>query len=210
MPEPHSIALFALAALVLLLAPGPNFVYILTRSISQGPRAGVISALGVELGTLVHVGAAAVGLSSLLAASAPAFDIVRYIGAAYLIYLGIRAIWGREDIGLEPTEASPRAGLRLLRDGVLVNVFNPKVALFFLAFLPQFVDPAQGSAAGQILVFGALMAAMGLCVDLAFALGGGRVGRWLRRHPVVAARQHYAVGGVYLSMGAAAALSGRD
>ncbi|MFC3997563.1 LysE family translocator [Nocardiopsis sediminis] len=209
MPEPHSIVLFVLAALVLILAPGPNFIYILTRSVSQGPRAGVISALGVELGTLVHVGAAAVGLSSLLAASAIAFDVVRYIGAAYLIYLGIRAIVGRGDIDVEPGGAPPRAGLRILRDGVLVNVFNPKVALFFLAFLPQFVDPAQGSAVGQILVYGALMAAMGLCMDLVFAFGGGGVSRWLRRHPVVAARQRYAVGGVYLSMGAAAALSGR-
>lgn len=209
MPQPHTLALFVLAAAALIVVPGPNLLYILTRSISQGRRAGVVSALGVETGTLVHVAAAAIGLSSLLATSALAFDIVRYVGAAYLVYLGVRALTNREPLDLGTEAAPPRALVRVFRDGMLINVFNPKVALFFLAFLPQFVDPAGGSAVAQIVVFGAIMGVMGLAMDLTYALSGGAVSTWLRRRPKIAARQRFAVGGVYLSMGAAAAMSGR-
>ncbi|MBB6171812.1 threonine/homoserine/homoserine lactone efflux protein [Nocardiopsis mwathae] len=183
MPEPHTLGLFLLAAGALVL------IYILTQSVSQGRAAGVVSALGVETGTLVHVTSAAIGLSSLLATSALAFDIVEYLGAAYLVYLGVRTILTRpaETPGhTDPGTPAPRPTARIFRDGLLVNVLNPTVALFFLALLPQFVDPAQGPAATQILVFGAIMAAMGLTVDLAMALGG-----------------------VYLAMGAATALTGR-
>ncbi|PSK98955.1 threonine/homoserine/homoserine lactone efflux protein [Murinocardiopsis flavida] len=209
MPQPHVLALFTAAAIALIVVPGPNLLYILTRSVSQGRRAGVISAFGVETGTLVHVAAAAIGLSSLLATSAVAFDIVRYAGAAYLVYLGVRALADRAPLDLGTEAAPPRALARVFRDGMLVNVFNPKVALFFLAFLPQFVDPAAGPPAMQILVFGAIMASLGLAMDLTFAFGGGAVSAWLRRRPAIASRQRFAVGGVYLSMGAAAALSGR-
>ncbi|RCV47358.1 LysE family translocator [Marinitenerispora sediminis] len=208
--DTHTLAIFIAAGAALVIAPGPNLIYILTRSVSQGRRAGVISSLGVETGTLVHITATAVGLSSLLAASELAFNVVKYVGAGYLVYLGIRALRDGDQLSLTPSSATPpRALPRVYRDGILVSIFNPKVALFFMAFLPQFVDPAQGSVVAQVVQLGGIMAVMGLAMDLVYALGGGAIGGWLARRPALASRQHYLVGGVYLSLGAATALSGR-
>jgi threonine/homoserine/homoserine lactone efflux protein len=208
MPAPETLLVFSLAALVLVAVPGPNLIYIATRSLGQGRRAGVASALGVETGTLVHIAAAAVGLSALIASSGTAFEVVRYAGAAYLVYLGVRTLLRREEHRLDPAAtASPRLR-RAYVEGVLVNVLNPKVALFFLAFLPQFVDPARGSAAEQILVLGLVLCALGCAVDMAYAFAAGAVGGWLRRRPGFARRQGYVTGSVYLALGVAAALSG--
>jgi len=130
MPEPATLLVFSLAALVLVAVPGPNLIYITTRSIGEGRRAGLASALGVESGTLVHVAAAAVGLSALLASSAVAFSVVKYAGAAYLVYLGVRTLLRAEDAG--ETENLPPSSLgRAYRQGLLVQLLNPKVALFF-------------------------------------------------------------------------------
>lgn len=206
MPEPMTLLLFALAAAVLVAIPGPNHVYIVTRSISGGRRAGLASAVGVETGTLVHVFAAAVGLSAIVASSAVAFDVVRYLGAAYLIFLGIRALRG-EGIGeLEATrpEESMR---RVYVDGVIVNVLNPKVALFFLSFLPQFLDPSR-SVSGQVVTLGLVLIAIGLTSNVAYALAADALGGWLRRRPSFARRQGIVVGCIYLTLGAAAALTG--
>jgi threonine/homoserine/homoserine lactone efflux protein len=208
MPEPETLLLFSLAALALVAVPGPNLVYIATCSLSEGRRAGVASALGVETGTLVHTTAAAVGLSALVASSGTAFEVVRYAGAAYLVFLGVRTLLRREEHRFDPAAtASPRLR-RAYVEGVLVNVLNPKVALFFLAFLPQFVDPARGSAAEQILILGLILCALGCMVDMAYAFAAGALGGWLQRRPGFARRQAYFTGSVYLALGVAAALTG--
>jgi threonine/homoserine/homoserine lactone efflux protein len=140
MPESGTFLVFVLSALALVLVPGPNVIYIVTRGVDQGRRAGLASACGVETATLVHVAAAAAGLSALLASSAAASEVVRYAGAAYLAYLGVRTLLSDDGIG--SGDSPPPARLaRVYTEGFLVNLLNPKVALFFLAFLPQFVDP---------------------------------------------------------------------
>ena len=151
-PDAATLGLFVAAAVALLVVPGPAVLYIVTRSIEQGRSAGLVSVLGVHLGSLVHITAAAVGLSSLLVSSAAAFNVVKYLGAAYLIFLGIRALITRVEPGEPEVRAAPLG--KLLRQGAVVNILNPKTALFFLAFFPQFVDPDAGSAALQIAFFG--------------------------------------------------------
>ena len=159
-----SLLLFVSAALVLLAIPGPAVLYVTSRSIGQGRSAGLVSALGIGVGTLVHVAAAAVGLSALLMSSAVAFSAVKYLGAAYLIYLGVQKLRGAESLDL--SEEAPRANLsRIFGQGVVVNILNPKTALFFFAFLPQFVDSSRGSVAVQILFLGTLFAVMGITSD---------------------------------------------
>src|SRR6478735_12710079 len=146
MPSSSTLAVFCAAALALVVVPGPAVTYIVTQSIDKGRSAGLASAFGVATGGLVHVAAAVVGLSALLASSATAFTIVKFVGAAYLIVIGIRRLLARHEDALEPeistTPGSPR---RLFAQGAVVNVLNPKTALFFLAFLPQFVNPDRGS-----------------------------------------------------------------
>ncbi|MEV4003425.1 LysE family translocator [Actinomadura sp. NPDC049753] len=194
--------LFLLAALTLVAIPGPNHLYITTRSVGEGRRAGIASALGVETGTLVHIAAAAGGLSAIVAASAKAFGFLRYAGAAYLIYLAYRALRSRHDPG-EP-DLEPRPLRRVYLDGVLVNVLNPKVVLFFLAFLPQFVDQDAGAVPLQIAVMGAATALIGLAADIVYAVAAGSIGAWLRARPAFRRRQRYATGLIYLALGAAA------
>lgn len=204
MPDRSTFLAFALASLALVVAPGPNLVYIVTRSVSQGRRAGLVSAVGVEAGTLVHITAAAVGLSRLVATSALAFSVVKYAGAAYLLYLGLRALRRREGLDLSAAARSLRLP-RVFRDGIVVNVLNPKVALFFLAFLPQFVDPARGASAAQILALGVVFFGIALTVDVLYAIVAGALSGWLRRRPAYLRRQRLVVGGVYLGLGVSAA-----
>jgi threonine/homoserine/homoserine lactone efflux protein len=203
MPAPATLLVFALAASVLVAIPGPNHIYIVTRSIAQGRRIGLASAFGVETGTLVHISAATVGLSALVASSAVAFDTLRYAGAAYLAYLGIRALLRDDAIELDGLAAPPSAR-RAYLDGVLVNVLNPKVALFFLAFLPQFVDPARGATSTQILVLGLVVFAIATTSDVVYALAAGALGGWLRSRPAFVRVQRYVTGCVYLGLAAAA------
>jgi threonine/homoserine/homoserine lactone efflux protein len=207
MPELGTLLVFAVAASALIAIPGPNHLYIAARGVSQGRGAALASALGVETGTLVHVGAAAAGVSAVIASSATAFNVVRYLGAAYLVYLGLRTLRRRDD-----HDAAVGAGATSLRrafaEGVMVNVLNPKVALFFLAFVPQFVDPERGPVATQMLVLGAVIFVMALASDLIYALAAGALGRRLRARAGFARRQRRFTGGVYLALGAAAALSG--
>lgn len=198
--------LFLLAALTLVAVPGPNHLYITTRSIGEGRRAGIASALGVETGTLVHIGAAAAGLSAVVAASATAFGVLRYAGAAYLVYLAYRTLRGGHEDG--ELDLKPRPLHRVYLDGALVNVLNPKVVLFFLAFLPQFADQDAGAVPLQIAVMGAVTALIGLVVDIAYAVAAGSVGEWLRVRPVFRRRQRYATGLIYLGLGAATVFAG--
>jgi threonine/homoserine/homoserine lactone efflux protein len=203
-PDRSTFLVFAVASLALVVAPGPNLVYIVTRSVSQGRRAGLVSAVGVEAGTLVHITAAAVGLSQLVATSALAFRVVKYAGAAYLLYLGLRALRRREGLDLSAAARSLRLP-RVFRDGIIVNVLNPKVALFFLAFLPQFIDPARGASATQILALGVVFFGIALTMDVLYAIVAGALRGWLRRRPAYLRRQRFVVGGVYLGLGVSAA-----
>jgi threonine/homoserine/homoserine lactone efflux protein len=205
-PDVASLGLFVLAALALLITPGPAVLYIVARSIDQGRRAGLVSMLGVHAGTLVHIAAAAAGLSALLAASAIAFSTVKYLGAAYLVYLGLRRLLAPAPA---PDAAAPpvRRLRRAFLDGVVVNVLNPKTALFFLAFLPQFVDVGRGQVGVQILVLGGIFVALGLVTDGSYALTAGTAAGWLRGHPRFLASERWVSGGMYIGLGVAAALA---
>ena len=204
--ETTRLGLFLAAVVVLLLTPGPAVFYIVTRSFHQGRRAGVVSAAGIAVGTLVHVAAAALGVSALLAASAAAFATLKYLGAAYLVYLGIRRL--REPDSEAARRETPRDGpSRIFQQGIVVNILNPKTALFVLAFLPQFVDPRR-PVAPQILALGLLFAAMGLVSDSAWALAAGSAARWLRASPGAERARRYVSGGAYIGLGLAAAFVG--
>ena len=207
-PGAASIGLFGLAAILLLLTPGPAVLYIVARSVEQGRLAGLISVCGITTGTLVHVLAAALGLSALLASSALAFGVVKYAGAAYLIYLGARRILSPSEAPAARVELPRRSLARLYRDGFIVNLLNPKTALFFVAFLPQFVDPSRGGAASQIVFLGLLFALMGLISDGLYALAAGAAGRWVRRNSGVSRWERYITGGVFIGLGVSAAIAG--
>ncbi|MFG2002188.1 LysE family translocator [Spirillospora sp. NPDC048911] len=198
--------LFLLAATTLIVIPGPNHLYITTRSIAEGRRAGIASALGVETGTIVHMAAAAAGLSAVIAASSTAFGIVRYAGAAYLVYMAIRTFRSRGDHGAP--DLKPQSLGRVYLDGALVNVLNPKVILFFLAFLPQFVDQKAGAVPMQILVMGLITGLIGLVSDILYALAADSIAGWLRARPTFQRRQRFATGVIYLGLGAAAVFAG--
>jgi threonine/homoserine/homoserine lactone efflux protein len=206
MPDPSRLALFVGAALLLLVVPGPSVLYIVTQSVSHGRRAGIVSVAGITTGTLVHIAAATVGLSALLASSAVAFDVVKYLGAAYLIAVGLRRLAGWER-SPDQQSRSPRDLKRLYRQGIVVNTLNPKTALFFLAFLPQFVDPERGRPWVQILVLGLLFATLGFLSDGVWAFVAGTLGERLRRSRRFPAVQRYASGAVFVGLGAVAALT---
>src|SRR5690348_6795518 len=156
-PDPSSLTLFVTGSIILLIIPGPAVFYVLSRAIGQGRSAGLVSAAGISVGTLCHATAAVLGLSALLASSARAFQIVKFAGAAYLIFLGVRTLLGSAvEQGL--ASGNGHSLLRVFGQGILVNVLNPKSALFFLAFLPQFVNPSKGHIASQILFLGVLFA----------------------------------------------------
>jgi len=194
-------------AMLLLLVPGPAVLYITSRSIGLGRAAGLVSAMGIAVGTLFHVAAATLGLSALLVSSASAFQLVKYAGAAYLIYLGIRTLRCGEAVTLDPT--GERRSLRnIFGQGVLVNLLNPKTALFFLAFLPQFVDPARGHATLQIFELGVLFALMGWMSDSVWATIAGTFGTRLRGNVRLRSTQRKISGGALIALGLASAFSG--
>src|SRR5215469_9004440 len=206
-PSHSSLLLFVTTAVVLLVIPGPAVFYILGRSVGQGRSAGLISALGIGVGTLVHVAAAALGLSALLVSSAAAFTMVKYLGAAYLIYLGVQKL--RRSDSFETSSEAGRTRLsHVFGQGIVVNTLNPKTALFFFAFLPQFVDPGRGRISVQILFLGLLFAVMGVLSDSIWALSSGTVAEWLRRDRRWMRTQRYVSGGVLISLGVATALAG--
>jgi threonine/homoserine/homoserine lactone efflux protein len=209
-PSAATIWVFVAATFVFLLIPGPAVMYIVTRSVAQGRRAGLASVLGIHTGTLVHVAAAVLGLSAVLATSAAAFTVVKIAGAAYLVYLGVRALLSRDADAEEGGVAATRSNRRLFGEGFVVNLLNPKTAVFFLAFVPQFVEPGAGNATAQLLVISAVYVAMGLVCDGAWALTSGWLGtRLAARRGVVTRRVRRASGVVYIALGAATALTGR-
>jgi threonine/homoserine/homoserine lactone efflux protein len=202
-----TVALFVTAALALLLVPGPAVLYIVARGIHQGRAAALVSVVGVHVGSLVHVAAATLGLSALIVSSALAFSLVKYLGAAYLIILGARTLLARQ--AADPADVpAPMSLARVFSQGVVVNVLNPKTALFFFAFLPQFVDPARGSVAVQTLLFGCLFVVLGIGSDGLYALLAGSVGRWLRQSARFPRLQRWFTGGVYVGLGVTTAVVG--
>ncbi len=207
MPDASTLLLFAAASLAFLAIPGPSVFYIVTRSLVRGRRAGVVSMLGVQAGGLVHVVAAAFGLSALIASSATAFTLVKYGGAAYLVFLGLRKLLShpREEPELEPSGPAPLSGL--FWHGVVVNVLNPKTALFFLAFLPQFVDPSA-PLAPQMLVLGLLLIGLGTLSDGTYALLAAGAGRRLRSTFASRRLLERLSGGVFVALGVVAAVAG--
>jgi len=209
MPEWSTLILFAAAASVLVFTPGPNTLYIIARSVQHGRRAGIVSSLGVETGTLIHVAAAAFGISALLSSSALAFNFVKYAGAAYLIYLGIKTLLTREKSAAAET-VKAKSLRRTFSQAVLVNVLNPKSAMFFFAFLPQFIDAERGAAATQILFFGAIVVVLGFTSGSLYSLLAGGIGNLLRGNLKFLRAQRYFAGSVYLGLGAATALTGTN
>lgn len=205
LPTPN-LALFITASLALLLAPGPDVLYIMARSINQGRSAGFVSVLAMQTGTLFHISAAALGLSAILLSSALAFDLVRYVGAAYLIYLGIRKL--RERDSESTLNAAPVSLRSVYRQGVVVAALNPKTALFFFAFLPQFVDPNGAAVPLQILLLGMIFMTLALCTDSLYAWTAGTAARWLRGNPQFQRLQRYVTGTVFIGLGVSMALTG--
>ena len=208
-PDTGTLAVFAAAAIALLVIPGPAVLYIVTQSIEHGRTAGLVSMLGIQTGGLVHVLAAALGLSALLMRSATAFEIVKFAGAGYLIFLGLRKLFSRERFETT-SERPPRRLDRLYRQGIVVNVLNPKTALFFFAFLPQFVDVDQGSVGLQIAVLGVFFLVLAIISDGMYALAAGTASDWLRGNPRFLRAERWISGTVLVGLGLTAALSGSN
>jgi threonine/homoserine/homoserine lactone efflux protein len=204
-PDSATLWVFALTAVALLVIPGPAVLYVVVQGAEQGRRVGLASVAGIHLGTLVHVAAATVGLSALIVASSLAFNVVKYAGAAYLIYVGIRKLLGRDNVEQvgRRRESLRHAFVR----GAVVNVLNPKTALFFLALLPQFVDTDRGGVWSQALVLGLVFVALGLVSDSLYAVAAGSVGELLRRRRRAL---RYGSGVVFIGLGTLAALAKRN
>jgi threonine/homoserine/homoserine lactone efflux protein len=200
------LSLFVSVATILVFMPGPNTLYIIARSIQQGRLAGFVSSLGVQVGTMVHILAASLGLSALLASSAVAFNAVKYAGAAYLIFLGIKTLLTKEKIELAKVRKVALG--RVFYQGIVVNLLNPKTALFFFAFLPQFIDVARGAIVLQVVLLGSILIFLGTLSDSIYALASGSIGNWLRGNLKFRRTQRYFAGSIYIGLGAATALSG--
>jgi threonine/homoserine/homoserine lactone efflux protein len=205
--ESSQLYLFLIASLALLLTPGPAVLYIVARSINQGRMAGIVSVLGVETANFFHASAAALGLSAILLSSALAFDIVKYLGAAYLIYLGIRKIVAREDQA--KTEVNKQESLsHIYSQGFVVNLFNPKTALFFFAFLPQFVNTSNGNITLQIFLLGIFFVVMAIITDGAYAIISSLIANQLNANQNFARNQRYFTGLIYIGLGVVTAFTG--
>ncbi len=207
MPDLHSLILFLAAGLALNIAPGPDMLYVAARGASEGRSAGIVSALGIGAGTLVHITLVALGLAALLSAVPVAYTLVRIGGAAYLIYLGVRAFGTHASLATRPLEPASLAAI--FRQGVITNVLNPKVALFFLAFLPQFVDPSRGNPVLQIVALGLLFDTTGTLVNLAVAVGSSRAAARLRRNSRAGTLLQKVTGVLFIGLGLRLAFAAR-
>jgi threonine/homoserine/homoserine lactone efflux protein len=205
MPSLSTYALFIATVLALLAIPGPAVLYVVSRSIDQGRRAGLASVLGITTGTVVHVTLATVGLSSLVLASKVAFDAVRYVGAAYLIFLGVRRLLTRQ-VEEEAAARAPRSQRDLYTQGLIVNLLNPKTIVFIFAFIPQFVDVNAGHVWLQIMLLGLTFAGLGLASDSLYAVVAGTVADRLRGTPFIARVERWVGGSVLIGLGVAAAI----
>ena len=206
MPNLHSFGLFLAAAFLLAITPGPGIFYVLARTLAGGRREGILSSCGTLLGGLVHVFAAALGVSAILAASALAFSIVKYAGAAYLIYLGMRMIRSRNlALDLAANPSAPRSGA--FRQGILTEVLNPKTALFFLSFIPQFIHPQSGHVFMQFVTLGVVSVGLNTSADVLVAFLAGSLGRKLTSSARLIRRQRVASGLAMIGLGVYVAAS---
>jgi threonine/homoserine/homoserine lactone efflux protein len=203
----HHLALFVLSGLLLNLTPGQDTFYIIGRSVAQGRRAGILSVLGITSGCVVHTLAAAFGLSAILATSARAFLVVKFAGAAYLAYLGLKMLLERSMGGASLTELPREGSWKIYRAGVLTNVLNPKVALFFMAFLPQFVDPKATSTLGAFLFLGIVFMCNGTAWCLILAWSASAMSRRFRENPSAGILLKRAAGVVFIGLGARLAVA---
>jgi threonine/homoserine/homoserine lactone efflux protein len=210
MPDLTLWGLFVIASLLLLLTPGPAVLFIVARSVQQGRVAGLVSVIGIHLGTIVHITAAALGLSALLVSSAFAFGVVKYLGAAYLIWMGVRTLLSKDiNVSAEALKVEAKSLRRAFRDGFVVNLFNPKTAIFFLSFLPQFVDPAKGVVHLQILILGLTFMGLGMLTDGMYALLAGAAGDILRRSRPLQRLLRWFSGASFIGLGLTAAMVSR-
>ena len=205
--ELQTILAFALAAFIAVIIPGPNLMYIITRGMTQGRSAAYVSVLGVQTGTVLHVCAAAFGLSALIASSEVAFTAVRWMGAGYLVVLGVIALRSRAAIGPQHGPAPQSSLWRLYSQGLIVNVLNPKMFVFFLALLPQFVN-VQGSVTVQVLALGFVFMAISVLSDLTYATVSGSLGARLQRHAGFDRIRNRASGAVYVLLGVLTVMTG--
>ena len=207
MPDLSSIVTFAIASVALLLIPGPAVIYVLNRSVSDGREVGLAAVAGLELGNFVHVVAATAGLSAVLATSATAFNAVKWLGAAYLVFVGLRTLATKpRAVSGDSASVSRR---RSFSQGVIVNTLNPKVALFFLSYLPQFIDPDNGAAWSQALVLGSIFVAIGCLTDGMYALTASALRTVLLRGRTLPFVQRYVAGSVFIALGAIASTTRR-
>lgn len=210
MPDGSTLLVFAASVAVLVITPGPAVLFIVARSMEQGRLAGIVSVLGISLGTLIHVVAAVFGVSALLVSSALAFSVVKYAGALYLLYLGVQRLRTPVPVATDEPALTAQPLGHIFRQGVIVNVLNPKLALFVFAFLPQFVEPERGSVMLQLLILGLLLVVIGFTSDGTYALLAGTVREWLRRSRVFEWGQRYVAGTIYIALGITAAFAGSD
>lgn len=209
MPDGSTLLLFSAAALALLLMPGPAVLYTVNRSIAQGTKAGLVSVAGIHVGTILHVAAGVLGLSALLVASSTAFTVVKTAGALYLIWMGVQA-WSGSGVAEVGATGPIRPLRRVFVDGVMVNTLNPKTAVFFLAFVPQFIDHSRPDTTLQLVTLGGLFIALGIVSDGAYAFASGVIAEWLRRHPTSGRYRGRASGAVLVGLGVAALFSRSD
>lgn len=200
LPSPDNILLFITAATILIIVPGPAVLYIMMKSMEQGYKAGIASVLGVGIGAMVHVIAAAVGISALLVASATAFSILKYFGAIYLIYLGIKKIIDKSP-PIEERKVDKKSLFNIFYEGVIVNILSPKSAIFFFAFLPQFINPERGGTTSQILFLGLLFFIIALASDMCYVLLSGRLVKQFRASTLYPKIQKYASGSIHIALG---------
>ena len=208
MIDPATLITYVLIVLGFVFIPGPATFLTIARATSSGARVGIATGAGIAAGDLLHTFMAIVGISAVIAASALLFSIIKYLGAAYLIYLGIRAILQKAPVDLAGAKLEVTTG-QAFRQAILAEILNPKTALFFLAFLPQFVDPESGSVAIQLAVLGGIFVLLGLLSTVIFALGAGHNGQYLRRHPAVLKWQGKVIGSLYCALGVRLALQER-
>ncbi len=203
------IGLFTIASIALIFTPGPDIIYVMTRGMAQGRKAALAAAAGFSLGNFVHTLFAVLGLSALLMASATAFRMVKWAGALYLIYLGVQMI-RHASATVTAGEAVPLSGWAVFRQSILANILNPKVAIFFLAFFPQFIHPAQGHPQLQMALLGTLFVGLVLICFATVGLCSGWIGGWLRRSARAEVRMGRIAGGVLILLGLSLAWSGKN
>ena len=199
------IALFVAASALLAIAPGPDVIYVLTRGVAQGPRAGMAAALGFATGCIFHTVLATVGIAALIRSSEVAFNVVRYAGAAYLVWIGIQALRHRGSFAMGEA-GDAKALATIYKQSVLGNILNPKVTLFFLAFLPQFVNQEAGNVGMQMAILGAVFMGVTVVVFGAVAVFAGWIGAWMRSKPAIAQRLNVFAGLTFIALGIRVAL----